>query len=42
MSHPVFLEYWNTQKMFGAFDNVFYDYLMSGLQKNAKNLEKVF
>ena len=37
-AHGVFLEYWNTQKVFAAFDNVFHVYLIRGLQKYARNL----
>ena len=34
--HCEFLEYWNSQKVLPAFDNVFHVYLMRGLKKNAK------
>ena len=32
-----FLEYWNTKKVFGGFDNIFHIYLMRGFQKYERN-----
>ena len=35
--HCEFLEYWNTQKLFGGFDNIFHVYLMRRFQKYGRH-----
>ena len=37
LKHYEFLEYWNTQKVFGGFHNIFHVYLMRGFQKFGRN-----
>ena len=32
-----FLEYWNTKKVLGGFDNIFHVYMMRGFQKYGRN-----